>query len=207
MNRRELLKTVAVLTGGAMVGAEFFLTGCKAGGTAAKFSEADVALLNEIAETIIPATDIPGAKAAKVGEFMKTMVTDCYTTAEQKTFMSGISSLQDACKKMHSKSFADCDVKQRQDFLVSLGKEAKTYNDKIGKEDGPKYAAHLATVESKYTVFEWQPKHYYSMMRELTIAGYFESEIGMTKAQEYVPVPGKYDGAFPYKKGDKAYSG
>jgi hypothetical protein len=44
------------------------------------------------------------------------------------------------------------------------------------------------------------------MVKQLTIWGYFTSEPGATKALRYVAVPGKYDGNFPYKKGDKAWA-
>ena len=68
MERRELLKLIALLTGGAVVGGEVFLSGCKtAGKTDAGFTTTTIALLDEIGETIIPATATPGAKAAKVG--------------------------------------------------------------------------------------------------------------------------------------------
>ena len=42
------------------------------------FAAADVALLDEIAETILPETSTPGAKAAKVGAFMALMVSEAY---------------------------------------------------------------------------------------------------------------------------------
>jgi hypothetical protein len=44
------------------------------------------------------------------------------------------------------------------------------------------------------------------MMKELTMLGYFTSEIGCTKARRYVESPGKYEGCIPYKKGDKAFA-
>jgi hypothetical protein len=44
------------------------------------------------------------------------------------------------------------------------------------------------------------------MIKQLTILGYFTSETGATKALRYEAVPGKYDGAYPYKKGDKAWA-
>ena len=43
-------------------------------------------------------------------------------------------------------------------------------------------------------------------MKELTLLGYFTSEIGATKALSYVESPGKYEGNYPYKKGDKAWA-
>ena len=83
MNRRDALSRVGLLLGGTIVGANMFLEGCKPAdkkaGDNLTFSPEDSAYLDEIAETILPATSTPGAKAAKVGAFMIVMVTDCYT--------------------------------------------------------------------------------------------------------------------------------
>jgi hypothetical protein len=193
MERRELLKQIAILTGGLVIGGEVFLSGCKASATAdAGFSAASLSLLDEVAETIIPATATPGAKAAKVAEFMKIFVTDCYTTEEQTAFTKGIVQLDEACKKMHQKAFMDCDATQRKSCLVSLEKEAKMFNEKVDKQNEGK-------KENK------APLHYYTMMKQLTLFGFFTSKTGGTETLRHVAVPGKYDGAYPYKKGDRAW--
>ena len=74
MNRRDALARVALIMGGTVLGAEAFLSGCTTAKTGLKFSVDDIAFLNEVAETIIPTTNTPGAKEAKVGEFMSVMV-------------------------------------------------------------------------------------------------------------------------------------
>ena len=132
MERRELLKQIALLTGGLVIGGELFLSGCKTTAKAdAGFSAASIALLDEVGETIIPATATPGAKAAQVGDFMKIFVTDCYTADEQAVFTKGILQLEEATDKMYKKSFMDCDAIQRKELLLSLEKEAKTFNEKV----------------------------------------------------------------------------
>lgn len=78
MNRREALSRVAIIMGGTVLGAEAFLSGCTTAKTGLVFSADDIAFLNEVGEVIIPATNTPGAKEAKVGEFMSVMVRDCY---------------------------------------------------------------------------------------------------------------------------------
>jgi hypothetical protein len=202
MNRRDLLKQIALLTGGAVVGAEVFLSGCGTGPkTEAGFTNKVIALLDEVGETIIPATATPGAKAAQVGEFMKIWVTDCYTQQEQDTFFAGLPKLDEACIKMHSKPFIDCDAKQRHDFLVSLEKEAKEFNTK--KDETEKPLREAALKEGKE--FVAAPPHYYTMMKQMTLHGFFTSKTGVTETLRHIQVPGKYDGALPYKKGDKAW--
>ena len=187
MDRRELLKMITVLTGGAFIGGELLLSGCKnepaIGG--ASFTAADIAFLDEVAETILPATKSPGAKAAKVGEFMTVMVNDCYEEKDQKIYHEGISKLNDACKKANSKSFVDCTPEQRTAFLTTLDKEAKDYMKSKKPED---------------------PAHYFTMMKQLTLFGYFTSKEGANQALRYVAVPGRYEGCVDYKKGDKAWA-
>ena len=186
MERRELLKMIAALTGGAFIGGEL-LTSCKSGPMVGgpKFGEADTAFLDEVAETILPATKTPGAKAAKVGEFMVVMVNDCYEEKDQVIFHAGIGKLEEACKKANGKSFLEATPEQRATLLTALDKEAKDYQKSKKPED---------------------PAHYFTMMKQLTLFGFFTSKPGATEALRYIAVPGKYDGAYPYKKGDKAWA-
>jgi hypothetical protein len=187
MNRREAVSAVAVIVGGTIVGSNL-LTGCKTADkkvSSTDFTPDQVAFLDEVAETIIPTTDTPGAKAAKVGAFMKVMVTDCYDANNQKIFIDGMNALEDASQKKFGKGFVQLGADQKKELLVALDKEAKDYAGKKKPED---------------------PPHYFKLMKDLTLQGYFTSEIGATKALRYVPVPGKYEGCIPYKKGDKAWA-
>jgi hypothetical protein len=204
MERRELLKIVAVLTGSVMIGGDVFLSGCK---TVAKkgealMSETDIALLDEVGDTIIPVTDTPGAKAAKVGQFMNVYVSDCYRADEQKVFTEGLAALEKSCDKQFGKNFEKLTSQERTIMLTSLETEAKAYNKQINnKEKAARDEAHKQMKD-----FNGTPLHYYTMIKQLTLFGYFSSEIGMKQALRYLAVPGKYDGAYPYKKGDKAWA-
>jgi hypothetical protein len=197
MNRRDALSRVALLMGGAVIGADYFLTSCSPqnktaqddgkGGTTEKFSlnQNQTQLLDEVGETILPATKTPGAKAAKVGSFMAVMVRDCYTAADQKIFTDGLTKLDEDCKKSTGKAFLACDAAERTKFLNVLDQEQKAFTKNQRKDD---------------------PSHYFRMMKELTLLGFFTSEPGATQALRYLPVPGRYDGNVPYKKGDRAWA-
>jgi Gluconate 2-dehydrogenase subunit 3 len=188
MERRELLKLIALATGSALIGGELLLSGCTSDTAAiggSSFSEEDVTFLDEVAETIIPKTSTPGAKEAAVGAFMTAMVNDCYTKDDQKIFHEGIKQLDDGCKKTHGKGFLKASPEQRASFLTTLDKEAKEHQKAKKKED---------------------PSHYFTMMKQLTLLGFFTSKPGATQALRHEPVPGRYDGALPYKKGDRAWA-
>ncbi len=204
MERRELLKIIAVLTGGAIIGGDVFLSGCK---TSVKKGEGllsadNIALLDEVGDTIIPVTNTPGAKAAKVGEFMNVYVSDCYRADQQKAFTEGLVALDKACEKQFGKDFTKLTVAERTTLLTALEAEAKAYNLQI--KDKEQAARDQAKKDMKE--FTGAPLHYYTMIKQLTLMGYFTSEIGMKQALNFLPVPGKYDGAYPYKKGDKAWA-
>ena len=190
MNRRELLKMVAAATGGVVVGGEFFLTGCKNPeaevGASTTFTESDIAFLDEVGETIFPKTSTPGAKDARVGQFMTVMVNDCYEKKDQEAFRAGMKSLNEACKKMHGHGFMNASPEHRKELLASLDKERSDHQKSKKKED---------------------PNHYFQYFKQLTILGYFTSREGREGATNYQPVPGKYQGDVPYKKGDKVQTG
>lgn len=201
MERRELLKMIAVLTGGAIIGGNAILTGCnvKPGKNQHPlFTDQEIQFLNEVSETILPETNTPGAKAANVGGFMAVMVNDCYEPRDQKAFKQGITTLDAVCEKMHKTSFMKASAAQRLALLTSLDKEAKLYQSKKGEME--------EAERKKDKDFPGLPNHYFLMMKQLTMLGYFTSEVGCTQALRYLAVPGKYEGSVPYKKGDKAWA-
>jgi hypothetical protein len=204
MERRELLKMIALATGSVVIGGEFLLSSCKNDKSAGiNFSADDIAFLDEVGETIIPTTSTPGAKTAQIGEFMKVMVTDCYEEGDQKTFKEGLQKLNDACNKMHHTDFMKASAEQKKSLLVQLDKEAKEYQK--AKNEREKDIKAKAAKEKNKT-FTYEPNHYFTMMKQLTLFGYFTSKPGATQALRYIAVPGKYEGSIDYKKGDKAWA-
>jgi len=123
---------------------------------------------------------------------------------------NGIAALNDACKKANSKSFMDCTPGQRHDFLVSLEKEAKDFNQKRNEENKSNREANEkanSTLPWKdQKEFQAAPSHYFTMMKQLTLLGFFTSKTGMTETLRHIAIPGRYDGAIPYAKGDKAWA-
>lgn len=188
MNRREAITRVAWIMGGTVLGAELFMNlGCNPSEKtiAGLFDEEQLRLLDEISETILPETATPGAKAARVGEFMTVMVRDCYSKEDQDVFIEGISTLDSSFEKEYGQSFLNADKTKRTAFLTQLDKEQKAFSSSKKPEE---------------------PNHYFSMMKQLTLLGYFTSEVGATQALRYVPVPGRYDACIPYNKGDRAWA-
>jgi hypothetical protein len=195
MDRREAVKRVSFLLGGiALVGSgSGLLTACtkdRAPAAAAgvgTFTTGDVAFLDEVADTILPDTaKSPGAKAAKTGAFMALMVTDTYTPEDQKVFRDGMTALDDASKKVNGGlGFMAATPAQRTAVLESLDKEQHAFQS-ARKPD--------------------QAQHYFRMMKELTMLGFFTSEIGYTKAMRYVESPGRYDPCVTIEPGSPSWA-
>jgi hypothetical protein len=196
IDRREaLMRVTALLGGAALVGSSALWEACSRDnsviqqgdpGTKVAFSPGDVSFLDEVADTILPDTKTPGAKAAKVGAFMTVMVNDCYDEKDQKIFKEGLAKLDDASKKANGAAFMSATPAQRLSLLEAIDKEAKTFMDTKAKD---------------------APTHYFRMMKELTLLGYFTSQIGCTQAQRYIESPGRLDPCVPYKPGDRAWAG
>lgn len=217
MNRREAVQYISLILGGTVVGSSAFLAGCTNSNSEASmtFSDADISLMDEIAETILPTTKTPGAKAAKVGQFMTVMVNDCYEAPDQKIFHEGLNNLNKLSNKKFSDSFTKITPQQRHDLLVELDKTSGDFQSKVNKE----FAALTDQQKQDYILKKnfdgedpWadkrraDPNYSYAMMKQLTMLGYFTSEIGCKEARRYVETPGRFDPCIPYKKGDKAFA-
>ena len=185
MNRREALKNVAFLMGSAIsattIGVLFESFSLPENEkNQVTFSAIDEAILAEFADIIIPTTaSSPGAKAAGLGTFIPMIIRDCYPANMQELFASGLKEMQYKCSKDFSKDFLSMTVEERQKLMVSLREEA------IASDKAPSF---------------------FLIARDLTLLGYYSSEIGCTQAREYLPVPGRYDGNADYIPGQKAWA-
>ncbi|MCH7412929.1 gluconate 2-dehydrogenase subunit 3 family protein [Belliella sp. R4-6] len=182
MNRRDAIKSFALMMGGAMVGANVILTGCAPEDqiVGLDFTPEQIAFLDEIGEAIIPTTDTPGAKATGIGEFMVMMVKDTYNGEQQNSFITGLNNLNKDFKSANNKDFMDATLEERTAFLNEMNQKASTSEDNEPKVIG--------------------------MLKDLTILGYFTSEIGATQQLRFVEVPGRFDACVDYKKGDKVFA-
>jgi hypothetical protein len=205
LNRREAVRRVSLLLGGAaFVGGRRLLAACEAAGAGlpqalpGEFTAGDIALLDEIAETILPATSTPGARAAKTGAFMALMVTDCYRPREQAVFRDGLRAVDAAMRGAHQVSFIEATAAQRTLLLTALDQEQKRSMDARDETN--------RTESQGAGAAEGPPAHYFRMMKELALLGFFTSEIGCTQVRRYVEAPGRFDGCVPYAPGDPAWA-
>ena len=109
----------------------------------------------------------------------------------------------------------DITAPQRLELLTEIDKNAKAFNKKVDaifdaytNEQKTQMALERNKdgKDAKADKIRENPDYYFTQMKQLTLLGYFNSKEGATQALRYVAVPGKYDGNFPYKKGDKAWA-
>ena len=207
MKRRRFLSSVAILLPTAIASTNF-LSSCNQEVNDDTFSAANIALLDEIGETIIPATTTsPGAKAAQIGQFMKVYVPDCYDKNQQQIFWSGIKRIKDISMNNYKNSFSKLSVAQKQSVLKRIENEAQNDVDNKNKTiAGSGDAVQTGKGQQNKTTVNSDAPHFYSMLNELVLFGYFTSKPGASQALRYIQTPGYFQGDVPYKKGDKSWA-
>lgn len=200
MDRRDLLKSIAILTGGTLIGADALLSSFTYPDTKAIgiLSPSQISLINELGETILPGTaKSQGARAANVGALMNTIISDCYTKEQQATILESLKQVNVDMQKSIKKSFLSASKLEKHKFLTALDQQAydfqkeKQIKDNDGKKSGDQYTP--------------APNHYFIALKQLILWAYFNSEIGATEALRFISVPTRYEGCVPYHKGERAW--
>ncbi len=180
MKRRNALKNITVAVGGSLVLPATLFSSCQSDDYQPLFfTKKDLVLLNEMGETILPETsDSPGAKVLKIANFMDVYVADCYKAEQQKIIQEGLIKFQKDCQEKVEKSFLKMTTLEKHEWLVVLDKSAR---------------------DSETT-------HYFRLLKSLVLLSYFTAKDGATKALRYLPIPGKFEGNYPFQQGDKAWA-
>ncbi len=190
MKRKTFISRLALGSGGAvLLPAASLMQGCQyVPQRRTVLTEADIPLLDELAETILPATQgVPGARGARVGEYLLLMYKDCMETEDQVLFLNGINEIDSRSALAFSSSFQDAGAVQQLELLEALQGEAIAHRLKLKQIVQP-------------------VPHYFDLLKNLTISGYFTSKIGMTQARNYLPVPGKFEACISYKQGGRPWA-
>lgn len=183
IDRRDALAGIV-----AMFGASLFAPIARAAGAQATpisdgppsspvFSAEQRALVSALSERVMPTTDTPGAITAGVPAFIEKLLADWSMPDDRKPILAGL----DAIEK-----------RSRDDYKVAASKATPAQQD----------ALLTLAMEDKLP----GGKDFFEKFRQLVITGYFTSEVGITQEREYLPVPGRYDGAYPYSQVKKVFS-
>lgn len=177
LSRREAVARVGLLMGGVLSApALSLLSGCKpekkdAIAAGEVFAVDQMEMITVICGLTIPTTSTPGAIEAGVPAFVSQSIADCYPDEEIQNFKNGLEAINKEAKENFDDNFIELSEDDQLAFLIRLEKEGRDASDKL--------PAHTAL----------------HMLKELTLVGYFTSEIGATQALQYNHIPGAYDGS------------
>jgi Gluconate 2-dehydrogenase subunit 3 len=182
MNRREAVRTTTLVVGGLLLTSNGLVLGCVREREPARIAgrvlnEDDQALIEQIADTLLPTTKAsPGARAANAGPEINLLLSDCYEPDAQVRVVNGLKQFRAACKAKFDRTFSALSPSQREQLLREIDAEARRTKG-----------------------------HYFELVRELAERVYFSSEVGMTKARRWVMEPGKWVGCVPLIPGQPAW--
>lgn len=142
------------------------------------FTPPQRALVSAIADRIVPTTDTPGAVAAEVPAFVELMLADWYAPSDRDEFMNGMGILDGYVQVQYEKPFAEITPEQ-QDSVLTLAMQGRI--PALGGD-------------------------FFQHCRQIVVLGYYTSEIGCKQERVYVPVPGHYDGRYPYADVRRVFS-
>src|SRR6185436_13785504 len=129
MNRRDAIRNAALLTAGAYFASTGVLAACRSEpGTRIAgrvLSTEDQALVEEIADTLLPTTPAsPGAKAAGVGATINLVLSDCYDHGAQQRVVQGLESFRKTCRSRRNAEFSALARPDREAFLREVDAES-----------------------------------------------------------------------------------
>ncbi len=221
MDRRQAVKNVAFLIGGALSATTLatILEGCSNPTNSANaliFNKDELNLITDIADVIIPTTaSSPGAREAGVGPFIPMMIADCFPAEVGPIFKDGLKDVETRSAKNFSKKFGELTNEQKIAIIEEV--RLKTIEEqgvereerKVLDEKAKLKAAAEPKIPGSSVGVKDKPKgksYFFVIMRDLTILGFSTSEIGATQAYSYLPIPGRYDGCVDLKPGQKLWS-
>jgi gluconate 2-dehydrogenase gamma chain len=188
MNRREALKRVALLMGGTLCASAVlavqkgYSTKSSAGHKPAVLSPPQLAIVSAVVEIMIPRTDTPGAIDVGVPGFIDLMLKDVYTRRARERYLAGLSELDAAAQGEHGRKFIALEPTQQVALVRKL---------------------HDAAVVEERQLQRSRVRHerpFIMMTKELTLLGFFTSEVGATQILQYVAIPGSYHGCIPVEQ-------
>lgn len=190
MDRRTVIKNLALVIGGAALLPSCLHDSGKASIALKKInvSADQEKFLADVAETIIPKTDTPGAKDLNLHLFVLKMVDDCFSKKDQAAFMSGLDKLSKEAESRFGKPFGQCNQTQRESLLNELDHKQAEF-----------YKTRQVNKGQKKEVPADDMLAFYGITKGETVFGYTYSKYFMTKQIIYELVPGRYNAYFPVK--------
>lgn len=196
MNRREALKHSSLILGYTLSASALsqVWSGCTSKPSSdwkpSFFTKEQFATISEIAERILPTTDIPGAKDLNIDQFVDLMIKNTFPEKDQLSLVTELERFEQECQEAMGDRFAELAAPDQESFLLEKEKESNTVNHTIWGE----------------TVGNQKPLPFYRKIKSMILLGYFTSEKVGENILTYEPVPGSQAGCIPLSEVGNAYS-
>jgi hypothetical protein len=141
----------------------------------------------ELAEMIIPTTETPGAKDAKIDEFADIILTEWSSEQEKSTWIEGLAAIDAESQREFGKRFVEATPAQRLQLMTRWDAELTT-------------ARNARRAWRRDSGAPQPPDHrrlFFHQLRSFTVSGYYSSEVGYTKERKASIIPGIYKPCMP----------
>jgi len=121
-------------------------------------------------DLVIPATDTPGAKDARVNEFIDLILTDWAIPEERKAFLDGLADIDKQCNQLYGKNFVEASAQQQETQLRAM--------DDVFMANRQRPTRHGNTVPEPDSQMKGP---FWVVFKNITLHGYYTSEVAITK--------------------------
>ncbi len=149
------------------------------------------ATVSTIAELILPQTDTPGAKAARVNEFIDLILTEWSEDEDRDSFLKGLADVDARSRKLFGKDIVDCAPNQQAEILTELDADLAAAREAI--PPGTMKRGRTARPDD----------HFFYNMKSLTLLGYYTSEVGAEQELQYEVIPTEHAACAPVNGGSE----
>lgn len=190
MTRKKLIKALLAVGGLSVVGVGGYEWFRYKHEPDLKYLDHSKEIIAELAEMIIPITDTPGAKDAKVEYFIIQAVKNNLDTPEQNIFIDGLKTVNNISKKDYEISFMNCTYAQKVKILSSVKENSAILDISI-----------IHKVKNKFI-----GRSFYEILKHLTVLGFCTSEVGATQALAYDYIPVHYLSCVPIVPSQRSWA-
>jgi len=187
IDRKEAIKRTALLIGGSVFAPNVLgvLKGCTAqpgvDWNPVLFTNEQARLVSSLADMILPADEYPSASEVGVPAFIESMINDVYTEEQRNKFLDGLEAFAEKSRIELGSEYYNSTEEDRFQF---------TYNEN----------------QNSLEIDRDEDVPFFLRFKELTILGYFTSEVGATEVLRFEAVPGMYDGCMPFEEVGKTWA-
>jgi gluconate 2-dehydrogenase gamma chain len=141
-------------------------------------------------DQIIPATDTPGAKGARVNEFIDVILTEWATDGERENFLNGLADVDKRSTELYGKSFVDAAAEQQVTLLRAMDEVAMSE-----RREAPRHGNTVPELDAQLK------GNFFRVFKGITLHGYYTSEIGFSQELKLQIIPGAQHGCQPLGPG------